>query len=185
MDRIGHGETVTESQLKANDVWRAFLAGAFLFWYLVTIVAFLMWEHRAHRNLPSLGATGLEFSPRGAVGWYFVPFLNLFKPYQVMREIYNASQPDPSDESSIGWRGRNAPFGVKTWWALFLFMNFVSNAVGRAGVYADTHSAFQFVAVASMLAETIGIAAMVAALSVVRSVTRRQESRADVLGVSG
>jgi Domain of unknown function (DUF4328) len=184
MERIGSEQPFTEEEIEANYIWQFGLSLLWLLWYLITIVAFLMWTHRAHRNLPSLDATELEFTPPGAAGWYFVPFLNLFKPYQAMREIYNASVPSDSHEGGSEWRRRNAPALVKTWWALFLFMNFVSNAVLRAELHADTAGAYQFVAAASMVDCTISIAAMLAAASMAWSITRRQDVRASHVGVS-
>ena len=58
----------------------------FLVW-LGTATAVLMWVHRAYRNLPALGARDMAYSPGWAVGWWFIPFLNLVRPYQVVREI--------------------------------------------------------------------------------------------------
>jgi hypothetical protein len=133
--------------------------------------------------LPSLGAVGLEFSPAGAVGWYFVPFLNLFRPYQVMREIHNGSDRGVWVEFGAGWRRRNAPVVVKTWWVLFLLMNFLGNALARAGLYADTPGAFKFAAVASVIDNLITIAAALAAIWLVWSVTNKQEFLADQIRV--
>ncbi|QYO65100.1 DUF4328 domain-containing protein [Leptolyngbya sp. 7M] len=48
---------------------------------IATIVLFLVWLYRAHKNLFSLKPTHLDFSPGWAVGWWFIPFLNLVRPY--------------------------------------------------------------------------------------------------------
>ena len=181
MGPVLRNEAVTYEQLETGDNLLTLLSAAWLVWYPATVIAFLMWKHRAHRNLPSLGAGGLHFSPRGAVGWYFVPFLNLFKPYQVMREIYNASEPGDASEDRIDWHYRYAPAVVKTWWTLFLFMNLVGNAVARASFHADTPGAYQFVAAVSMVDDTLSIAAMLAAMWLVWSITKRQEDRAAAL----
>ncbi|MFC1995866.1 DUF4328 domain-containing protein [Chloroflexota bacterium] len=45
--------------------------------FVITAVLFYMWIHRAHRNLPSLGVSGLKYSPGWAVGGFFIPILNL------------------------------------------------------------------------------------------------------------
>ncbi len=61
---------------------------------IATATAFLLWVHRASKNLVSLGAHGQRFSPAWAVGWWFVPIMMLFRPYQVMAEIWRGSRPD-------------------------------------------------------------------------------------------
>jgi hypothetical protein len=61
---------------------------------LATAIAFLMWIHRVSKNLYPLGAVGQRFSPGWAVGWWFVPVMFFFRPYQVMGEIWRGSSPD-------------------------------------------------------------------------------------------
>jgi hypothetical protein len=183
LTRVVKQEAVTDEQFESNDNRQRLLGVTWLVWYLTTIVAFLMWVHRAHRNLPVLGATGLEFTPRGAVGWYFVPIANLFKPYQCMREIYNASYPLDASNDYQYRPERNAPLVVKTWWTLFLIMGFFGNAVGRARLKADTPEAYQIVSVASVIDGVICIVATLAAIWLVRSVDRRQIERAAILGL--
>jgi len=56
------------------------------------------------------------------VGWFFVPLMNLFKPYQVVKEIWRGSDPGelaggiPSGTALIGW-----------WWGLRI----LSGVMGR------------------------------------------------------
>ena len=66
--------------------------------YLGTVVAFCFWVYSAHANLRWLRVSGLEYTPGWAVGWFFVPIMLLFRPCQVMFEIWKASDPRiPSD----------------------------------------------------------------------------------------
>src|SRR5687767_1529604 len=64
---------------------------AFTLVFVASVVVVAMWIHRAHANLRDAGTDGLEFTPGWAVGWYFIPFANLIKPFQAMRELWNAS----------------------------------------------------------------------------------------------
>ena len=183
LTRLIDHENVADEQIESNNNRQRLLGVTWLVWYLSTIVAFLMWVHRAHRNLPALGATGLEFTPRGAVGWYFAPIANLFKPYQCMREIYNASDPLNASDGNQFRPDRDAPVVVKTWWALFLIMGFFGNAVGRASFKADTLEAYQIVSIASVIDGVISIVATLAAIWLVWSIDRRQTERAANLGL--
>jgi hypothetical protein len=71
--------------------------------FIVTGIVFLVWIHRANRNARALGAEGMQFTPGWSVGWFFVPIMSLWKPFQVMREIWQASaQPG-------NWQGVQAP----------------------------------------------------------------------------
>jgi len=86
---------------------------------LCTMVAFLMCVHRVHRNLPALGVRRLRFTPAWAVGRYFIPFFNLVRPYQVMKEAWNASHPaTPRGTPHLSTAPGLAL--ASWWWAMFL-----------------------------------------------------------------
>jgi hypothetical protein len=53
----------------------------------VAVPLFVIWVHRMQANTFALGVLGLRYTPAWAVGWYFVPIVNLWMPYRVMREI--------------------------------------------------------------------------------------------------
>lgn len=183
MSRAIHHLPVTEAEIYNNYHWMVACYVAWMSCYLLTVVAFLYWIYRAHQNLPALGATELEFTPRGAVGWYFFPLLNLFKPYQVMREIYNGSDPGAPLDESLNVRGKNAPVVVKCWWTLFLLICLTGRAATIATNDADSPASFQFAAGASIVNDVAYVVALIAAASLVRSVDRRQEIRATALGL--
>jgi len=81
---------------------------------LATFITFGMWIHRSHRNLRALGAEELRFTPASAVGYFFVPLLNLWKPYQAMKELWQASA------SPGHWEGMPCGPLLGTWWTLWL-----------------------------------------------------------------
>ena len=72
------------------------------------------WTRRANHNARQLGACDMTFTPAWAAGWYFLPPGLLWKPYQVMTEVWQASV-DPTD-----WKGQRGSPLVGWWWALWL-----------------------------------------------------------------
>src|SRR5688572_9717366 len=62
--------------------------------FVAAIVVFLVWMRRSYINLKALGVRGLEYSPGWAVGCWFIPFVNLVRPYTIMKEIWTRSDPD-------------------------------------------------------------------------------------------
>src|SRR5689334_7274535 len=76
----------TMSEVTSNDSRQFAVLVAKLALLVATAVAFLIWFHRAHKNLPALGARELKYTPGWAVGGFFVPLLNLVRPADVMRE---------------------------------------------------------------------------------------------------
>jgi hypothetical protein len=127
---------VTEAEAAANDSRQQLIGVLQVGVYLGTIVAFLMWFHRSHRNLSALGNDDLKYTPGWAIGGFFVPVLNLVRPVQVMREIWYGSAPSGyhRDTALDDHAARNAlptPFLVGLWWALFLITGFLGQVVFR------------------------------------------------------
>lgn len=106
----------------ANDTRQQAIGVAQFVLYLVTAVVFLTWVHRANRNARALGAKDMRFTPGWAVGWYFVPIMSLWRPFQAMREIWQAS------EQPGNWQSVQTPPLVGWWWTLFLGAQLLAQA---------------------------------------------------------
>lgn len=100
---------------------------------LALAVGFLIWVHGVRKNLDVLGAQGLSFSPGWSVGAFFVPVLNLLVPYQVVNEVWRASEPTRVDEP-FAWKNVNSSPRVSTWWLAFLLGNGFAVVSDRAYV---------------------------------------------------
>jgi len=125
LQRAIAGEIITDAEAVSNNTRQAIIGGLFIAVNLAAAVVFLMWINRAHKNLPPLGATNLRFTSGWAVGWFFVPIMSLFRPYQVVSEIMRASSPNANMVDSNSWRELPTPAIVGWWWALFLISNFI------------------------------------------------------------
>jgi hypothetical protein len=156
---------------------------------LPTGIAFLVWIHRAHRNLAALGARELRFSPWGAVGWFFVPVLHLVRPYQVVREIWTASDPHVVVSDAAARERAPVPGILRWWWGLWVASAAIgfyvvgpynltlalTYFVGKVGTVTIPVAAAVVVAVVGGLAYTTA-AAM--ALEIVRDIDQRQQDKA-------
>lgn len=58
-------------------------------------VVWLIWFKRLYANLPALGTKRRKHKVGWAVGGWFVPILNLVRPYQIAQEIWTESAPRP------------------------------------------------------------------------------------------
>lgn len=144
---------------------------------VLSIVAFLTWLYRARRNLPSLGIPAVRWSPGWAVAWWFIPIMSLFRPYQVVKETWQDSDPmiAPSEQPAADSSGF-----LRWWWALYLLHTTGGWVSDR---YAATTSGTIDIATASLLT-AIDVAFMIAgigaawlAIRMVREITARQRHR--------
>jgi hypothetical protein len=145
--------------------------------YVGCVIAIPMWAHRAYRNLPALGAQGLRFSPRWAAGAWFVPILNLFRPYQVVGEAWTASDPQVRSSTRESRARYTVPGLILAWWLLFIISSVAGNVVGRLSALSSTLAqtlAADWLLVAS---NVLDIAAAALAVLVIRRLDARQEAR--------
>lgn len=147
--------------------------------FVATVVAFSMWIHRAHANLPALGnpKQGLEYSPRWAVGGFFIPIVNLFVPYRVVKEIWVKSDPSVRSDEDFMFSVSQVPSIIGLWWAFWLISNFVNNILYRFSGEATTPEALLGEGHLNLIAAVLEIIAAVFAIKVVRGIDRRQEER--------
>ncbi|QSQ17324.1 DUF4328 domain-containing protein [Myxococcus landrumensis] len=80
---------------------------------ILSVVGFLTWQYHVFRLANSLDVS--QASPRWAILGWFIPGMNLFKPYQMMRDLW----------SDLGGEASRARL-IRAWW----LMGLVTFAVG-------------------------------------------------------
>ena len=177
LGRIGAGEFITDEEISSNDNRQAAFGVVQLALYLFCVVSFLVWFVRAYRNAEALGGDGLRSSPRGAVGWWFVPILNLFKPKQIANDVWRASSPELPLERQRQWDLGDPPFLLLAWWLAFLVAGAAGNYALRYGRRAETVEELQRLDRIYMAADSLDALAAALAIVVITLLTRRQEVR--------
>lgn len=171
LHRIAGGAHVSEATIVLNDLVYAGIGIVQSLAILMTAIVFLMWLHRAYANLGEVGTRVTRFTPGWAVGFWFIPILNVFRPYQVVSETWRRSEwlnaPGISTEKSpavVGW-----------WWLSFL----VSGTLGR--IFARRIGAAEFIDEVigatwlGVLADTASCIAALLAIAVVSGIDRHQQ----------
>jgi hypothetical protein len=97
-----------------------------------TNVIFCMWIYRAAANVKAARVPGFTFTPAWAVGWHFVPIANFFKPFQAMRQIWNASHGGDGESRQ---RGALLLIG---WWGAWSFSFAVGAILTAASIDANS-----------------------------------------------
>ena len=159
----------------------------------VALILMLYWFYRASKNVRAFGATGIA-SPVMAVVWWFVPLLNLWKPYQVTRNLWKASNPQldvsSSNGISTGWRDLPSSNNIKLWWILgllYFFVNIISRIVTSSLYYSDSEQTAQALTIIHegifysnlfvIVADILFIFSIIFFIRVIKGVSMRQEIR--------
>ena len=110
LGRMDGGGDWTMDEAKANDFREGSIAIIHALTVLIAGVVWFVWQSRTSKNVRALGAENMEFGPN-AWGWFFCPIINLWRPLQVMRELWVVSAPEPSGDSLT------QPAVFNLWWA--------------------------------------------------------------------
>ena len=142
---------------------------------LVQIALFLLagfmslkWVYRVQMNAHTL-AGALASTPPWAVGWFFVPIMNLYKPFEALKQAWRVAR------SPQGWAQVQLPGVINWWWGLWLTSNIVGNISGRMdtlngplAVKASTRD------VVGITAEVLAVVAGLLFIQVVRQLSEDQ-----------
>lgn len=91
--------------------------------FIGSVIAFLRWMHLAARQAIAL-SIDIGATPGWAVGWWFVPFANLVKPYRIARAML----------SGLGGEELVRKANLSVWWAMWIVSNVASNMEVRTNL---------------------------------------------------
>lgn len=112
---------------------------------IATYVVFGMWIYRAAANVDAAMVPGFRYTPGWAVGWHLVPIANLYKPFDAMRQIWNASHGggsnlDRGEPLLVYWWGLWVLTGIASYFAFRLDLDPANAADARTALEAETFS---------------------------------------------
>jgi hypothetical protein len=105
--------------------------GGVLVFKIATMIVFSYWIYVAGQNLVEADIEDLDFTPASRIWWFAVPIASFFKPFQGMRELWNASRgtlPYDTNDSLVA-----------TWWALWLGTRLFGSFSGLLGARGTTN----------------------------------------------
>ena len=107
----------------ANDMRHGSIGMAEVSVFVLSGIFILMWIYKAHKNAIEYGLNK-KFTAGWAVGSFFVPFINLFRPFQAMVELYTCSASPSnwksSSSSNYSESMASSPKLIRLWWALWI-----------------------------------------------------------------
>lgn len=114
------GVVWSTAALEGVDRYAAIAGGVYLGAFFLSAVCFACWMVRASVNAHTV-SDAMTISPRWSIGFFFVPIANFWKPFQALRETWQASlAPDAPDSVPV-------PAAMRVWWGLWLLNNVLGN----------------------------------------------------------
>ena len=160
----------SQAQAESNDARQKIMGFLHLGVFVLTSISFLKWKYRANLNCHVFCAQGMKFSPSWSIGYYFIPILCFFRPYQAMKELWKVSK-NPSN-----WQNETASPLLGLWWALWLIGCFLEQASFRTAISANTISSLQASTGGSIISGIINIPLCIIAVLIVSGIYAKQEN---------
>jgi len=136
LERIRLGEHFTDEEATMNDLSQGVIGLIQSALYIASIITFLNWFRRAYGNLHRIGV-GLEHNESMAVWSFFIPFVSLYRPYKIAKEILVETRKKISKFDEKNSASRSFPI-LGLWWALFLITNWIGQFAFKSFMKDET-----------------------------------------------
>jgi len=170
---VEQGAELTTADASANDTREVLIGRLSLLLFIGAGICWLMWQHRAYANLTLIGSRDTEHTPGWSVGYWFIPLVNLFRPYQITAEIYRRSEL-LNGRDPIG--GLSGPPLVGAWWFVYLVWGGSIRFYTVIGREAKTLPTLLSATNIELTSHVIGVVAAILAIQVIRSIDRFQQA---------
>lgn len=155
LESVANGAEITTESANANDNREQLIGFIYIIAFLISAVTFIKWFQRAYSNL-HLKVDNLSNSENWAAYCWFIPIINLFRPYQIMEEMFSKTNMLLTKNKSF----KNINLSkttVNIWWAFWILNNFMGQFVFRYSLKAETLTELSFATKIGIIANIIGI----------------------------
>lgn len=155
------GTTDFSDLLATEDLYRT-TGLVYLAVQIAAYVAVITWLYRAAKNAERINPGRMNNTPKWAIWGWFVPFMNLARPYHMVKETWEASNRGDTTPTPEGL--------FKTWWGLVL----VSGVIFRFTFNANSADSIVTALYADIVADLLYVAAGVLLIKIIGMVEQRQ-----------
>jgi Domain of unknown function (DUF4328) len=176
--RIREGAQVAPADRQEMAIW---VAAAYLLpviAFMITAIPFWVWQYASHNNLTALGDEGLTYSPAWAVGSWFVPFADLWWPFEAMQELWKGSSPSVALDDPSGWRYTPGSWLVRCWWLCWVIWIVLTRMTPHVDPNFPVPADMVFALGFSMVIDVLACVTAILALFMIKGVMDRQRQKA-------
>ena len=170
LNAYANGEYVEDSAADANDLREQLIGIVYLALYITSAVTFIRWFRRAYYNLHTI-ESNLSYPESAAASTWFIPFLNLFRPFQIMRELYNRTNEIIKDKTDINLQQNS----IGIWWFLWVVSGVFGQIIFRVSRDAETIDELTTMTQLSMVDSAITIPLAILAVKVIKDYNKAEK----------
>lgn len=161
-----NGGDIIEDDLYSNDRRVQYIGIIFFIAWITSGITFIMWFRRAYYNLGMITKT--ELNDNWAVWSWIVPVISVFRPYNMMSELYNKTI-FILKGSPISYNQNFNSNILSWWWGFWIVNNIISWFVFRLYYFAGNNvDKLLEITMIEMFTNVIGIISAFLAIKVVK-----------------
>ncbi len=155
LQTIANGGEISTETATTNDTIVEIIGIIYLIAYIISGVTFILWFRRAYFNL-HLRVNHLSQTEGWAAGSWFVPIVSLYRPYQIMKELYHETRKLLSKKGLIINENISTDI-LGWWWTLWIINSVIGQFAFRYSLKAESIDELTISTVASMIGNIAGI----------------------------
>ena len=133
---------------------------------VVSAITFIQWFRRAYFNL-HLRVNHLSHSEGWAAGCWFVPIVNFFRPYQIMKELFQATHLFLK-RNEVHTREHFSITTLSLWWTFWIIDRLFGQFVFKYSMKAETLEELTTSTIAQIVGNGIGIVLAIVTVKVIK-----------------
>lgn len=170
--RVIAGETLSTEDASANDTRHTAIGQLQFLAFVVSALAWLFWLHRSYANLRLVGTRESRFTPGWAIGYWFIPLVNLVRPYQIVADLWWRSDGLNGEGTT---ERRNTPAIISLWWGSYLLSGLVGRVAMTMARNAESLDQLRNLTDVGIAVDALSAIAAWCAIKVVRGIDKRQQ----------
>lgn len=170
LQTLSNGGVITNEAVTANDLREQSIGILYLIAYISSGIVFIMWFRRAYFNLHQK-VKSLSYTEGWAAGSWFVPIVNLYRPYEIMKELYEETKKCIIDEDKSLYIDLTTNL-LGIWWTLWIINGILGNIVFRLSRQADTIPELLTVTIISLISGFIGVGLGIVTIRVIKDYSK-------------
>lgn len=177
--QMQEGYEPDEDTLNMNDLRQGGI-GIFQFIiHIIAIVTFLNWFRRAYGNLHRLSYGSLKHKESMAVWAWFIPIISLFRPVQIMNEIWDKTQQKIREYDTF-YVKREGGLLIAAWWFFFIATNIIGNIAARQA-FSESYTIEEYIASSQVFlySEYLDIPGLILVILVINQVSKLEALMAE------
>jgi hypothetical protein len=177
LNDIAKGVNVSIATADASDLRESIIAVIYAIAFLISGITFIQWFRRAYFNL-HLRVDNLKFGEGWAAGSWFTPIISIYRPFQIMKELYEkTNELLLSREGEEGSKTNYSNFTLAIWWTLWLIDNYFGQIIFRASLNDKTNQ-LNITSIMSMIESLIGVILGLITIKIIRDYSMMEEKLA-------